>query len=230
MLNHAMILAAGLGLRMRPLTLTCPKPLISVAGRTMIDRVMDHLDEVQIQHRVVNCHWLGEQIHHHFAHHPTLQFSDEVELLETGGGVAKALPFLGNSSFFVCNADVIWTNGEKPALQRMAEFWNEQEMDVLLMIYPLDKAFGYEGSGDFFCDQTHSLERRGSHSHSPYLFTGVQILKTSLFENCPKGAFSLNYIYDRVASEGRLKGLVHDGGWYHVGTVSSLHDVHEILR
>lgn len=220
--SHAMVLAAGLGLRMRPLTLERPKPLLTVGGRSMLDRVFDHLDHAQVPHRVVNAHWLGHHIHQHLADRPGVTISDEEQLLETGGGVAKALPLLGENGFFVINADIIWTDGQRPALRRLAEAWDESRMDGLLLLAATATAFGYEGSGDFFLAEEGRLKRRTGDQTCPTLFAGVQILHPRLFANAPEGAFSLNRLYDQALAAGRLFGILHDGGWYHIGTPAAL--------
>ncbi len=228
--THAMILAAGLGLRMRPLTERTPKPLIPVAERSMLDRVLDHLDQVGVANRVVNTHWLGEQIHRHLAGHPGIAFSDEADLLETGGGVAKALPLLGERAFYVCNADILWTNGSSPALARLAAAWEDARMDGLLLLQSTATAFGYEGRGDFLVGPDGRLRRRAPEETSPTLFTGVQILHPRLFAGAPAGKFSLNLLYDRAAAAGRLYGILHDGAWYHIGTPQALAEAEEIIR
>lgn len=228
--THAMVLAAGLGLRMRPLTETTPKPLISVGGRTMLDRVFDHLDQVGVPQRVVNVHWLGDQIRDHLAHRSDTVISDESDaLLETGGGVARALPLLGQTAFFVCNADIIWRNGSVPALRRLADAWDGERMDALLLMQRTAGAFGYDGRGDFFMDTKGVLTRRVEKQVSPYLFAGVQILHPRLFQDCPQGAFSLNRLYDRAGAAGRLFGIAHDGEWYHVGTPDAVGEAEELM-
>ncbi len=220
--THAMVLAAGLGLRMRPLTEHTPKPLIPVAGRCMLDRVFDRLDEADVPHRVVNLHWLPEKIAAHLASHPGVVLSHEDVLLETGGGVANALPLLGERAFFVCNADIIWLDGSRPALTRLAEAWDEARMDALLLLEPTGEAFGYDGPGDFTRDGDGRLQRRGGSPRAPFVFTGVQILHPRLFTGAPPGIFSLNILYDRAQAQGRLFGLVHDGAWLHIGTPQTL--------
>ncbi len=227
--SHAMILAAGLGLRMRPLTLTLPKPLISVAGRCMLDRVLDHLDQVGVADKVVNAHWLGEAIHRHLAGRPGIAISDEAVLLETGGGVAQALPQLGEAAFYVCNADIVWQNGSEPALARLAAAWDDQRMDALLLLQSTATAFGYAGSGDFLLDADGRARRRPAAGVSPLLFAGVQILHPRLFAGCTVTPFSLNRLYDRAAAAGRLCGLVHDGAWYHIGTPAALAEAEKII-
>ncbi|PKU21507.1 nucleotidyltransferase family protein [Telmatospirillum siberiense] len=227
--SHAMLLAAGLGLRMRPLTLTVPKPLIPVAGRTMLDRILDHLDAAGVGQRVVNTHWLGETLHRHLAGRIDIVFSDEAELLETGGGVLKALPLLGADPFFVCNADIVWTNGPAPALGRLADAWDGEKMDALLLMQRTATAFGYDGPGDFFLDSAGRATRRREKEVSPTLFAGVQILHPRLFSEAAPGKFSLNRLYDRAEADGRLYGIVHDGGWYHIGTPDALAEAEDLI-
>jgi MurNAc alpha-1-phosphate uridylyltransferase len=228
--THAMVLAAGLGLRMRPLTEATPKPLIAVGGRTMLDRVLDHLDEVGVPNTVVNAHWLAPQIHAHVVCRPGTVVSDEsAALLETGGGVTKALPLLGRGPFYVCNADIIWRNGPIPALRRLAAAWDGERMDALLLMQKVATAFGYEGHGDFHLNQDGVARRRGEGEETPYLFAGVQILHPRLFTAAPAGAFSLNLLYNRAQAAERLYGLVHDGEWYHVGTPDALTAAESLL-
>lgn len=228
--SHAMILAAGLGLRMRPITETVPKPLVGVAGRTMLDRVLDHLDEAGVSSRVVNMHWLAGKIEAHLAGRAGVRLSDERDgLLETGGGVARALPLLGAAPFFVCNADSLWRNGPVPALRRLAAAWDDGRMDALLLMARKATAFGYEGPGDFSLDAAGRARRRRGAKAVPYVFAGVQILHPRLFHDLPAGAFPLNLLYGRAEDEGRLYGLVHDGEWYHIGTPRALKDAEALL-
>ncbi|MBI5165998.1 MAG: nucleotidyltransferase family protein [Magnetospirillum sp.] len=228
--THAMVLAAGLGLRMRPITLTTPKPLVAVAGRTMLDRALDHLAEAGVARIVVNTHWLSERIHAHLGERPGLSLVHEEVLLETGGGVAHALPLLGEQPFYVVNSDIVWTDGAQPALARLAEAWDSERMDAMLLLQPTATAVGYEGAGDFFLDPAGVPRRRHDREVAPLLFSGVQILSPRLFAAAPTGKFSLNVLYDRALEEGRLFGLVHDGCWYHVGTPEALPDVEAMLR
>jgi N-acetyl-alpha-D-muramate 1-phosphate uridylyltransferase len=220
----AMVLAAGLGKRMRPLTDTLPKPLVPVAGRALIDRVLDRLEEAGIGRVVVNLHHFRPTLEAHLRQRaaPKLQFKPEAELLETGGGVKNALDLLGPDAFFVTNADVLWLDGKRSALGRLGEAWNDKEMDALLLLQRTTSAFGYEGSGDYFCDPLGRLRRRKGNEISPYIFAGIQILHPRLFAGAPDGAFSLNRLYNKAQEEGRLFGLVHDGRWFHVGTPEGL--------
>jgi N-acetyl-alpha-D-muramate 1-phosphate uridylyltransferase len=227
--RRGMVLAAGLGLRMRPITATIPKPLISVAGRTLLDRAIDRLEEAGVEEVVVNVHYLGAQIERHLQERHLQErhlqdgqrarciVSFEPERLETGGGVARALPLLGTAAFFVVNSDIILLNGPRPALVNLAAAWDETTMDALLLLHRIVAAPGYEGAGDFFMGQRGRLRRRQEPHHAPYLFTGVQMLHPRLFACAPKGAFSLNVLYDHAIAAGRLYGLVHDGQWFHVG-------------
>jgi MurNAc alpha-1-phosphate uridylyltransferase len=224
-----MILAAGLGVRLRPITERLPKPLVPVAGRTMLDRVFDHLDQASVAHRVVNLHWLGGMIRAHLAGRPGVVFSEEGRLLDTGGGVAKVLPLLGEQPFFVCNADVVWRNGAVPALARLAAAWRDEQMDALLLLQPTTRAFGYDGPGDYFLDTLGRATRRVGRAVSPLVFTGVQILHPRLFAGTPSDPFSLNLLYDRSQAGERLFGIVHDGEWYHIGTPAGLADAERQL-
>jgi len=228
--THAMVLAAGLGLRMRPITDTLPKPLVSVAGRTMLDRALDHLDRAGVAHKVVNTHWLPQKIADHLVGRADITLSPEDVLLETGGGVAKALPLLGRGPFYVVNSDIIWTDGGAgSALSRLASAWDDSRMDGLLLMQRTATALGYDGDGDFFLSADGIPTRRGARQVAPLLFSGVQILSPRLFTDAPSGKFSLNVLYDQALEAGRLFGLVHDGRWYHVGTPQALPVVEQAL-
>jgi MurNAc alpha-1-phosphate uridylyltransferase len=229
--SHAMVLAAGKGLRLRPITLSRPKPLVEVAGQAMLDGVLDRLAEAGVAKAVVNTHHLGHMIEGHLMSRkaPRIRISREEALLETGGGVKKALPLLGSRPFYAINGDVIWRDGKTPALRRLAEAWDEEAMDVLLLLQPTASAIGYEGKGDFVMDQLGRLRRRKEGEVAPFLFAGLQILRHSLFADTPDGPFSLNLLYDRALAAGRLRGLRHDGAWYHVGTPEDLARVEAAL-
>ncbi len=227
--THAMILAAGEGRRMRPLTEHRPKPLVPVAGKALIEYSLSLLEASHIDSAVVNASYLAtmlesyltkrEGIHVHISH--------EAERLETGGGIAKALPLLGDRPFYTMNSDVILCDGPyEPALKRLAYAWNEEWMDALLLITPRDRATGYDGPGDFFLEPDGRLKRRGKAKQAPYVYTGTQILHPRLFTDYPQGAFSLNELYNRQMDESggllNIGGLVHDGGWLHVGTPEAI--------
>ncbi len=228
--RRAMVLAAGLGLRMRPITEHTPKPLVSVAGRTMLDRALDHLAVAGVSHFVVNTHWLADKVAAHLSGRPGITLSHEDELLETGGGVAKALPHLGDEPFYVVNSDIIWTDGATPALRRLAEAWDDSRMNALLLLQRTATAMGYEGPGDFFLDAEGVPRRRRDREVAPLLFSGVQILSPRLFRDAPAGRFSLNVLYDRALEDGRLFAILHDGRWYHVGTPDALPQVEAALE
>ena len=217
-ITTAMVLAAGLGTRMQPLTDTRPKPLIPLAGRTLIDRVLDHLENAGVSRIVVNTHYKAEMLERHLAERADIDLSPEPDLLETGGGVKNALPRLGAEAFFVVNSDAVWLDGPTPALQRMAQVWNGETMDALLLFQRTVAVRGPAGRGDFFLDSDGYARRRRERAIAPYLFAGVQILHPRLFKDAPDGAFSLNLLYDRAEEAERLRGIVHDGEWYHVGT------------
>lgn len=225
--KYAMVLAAGLGQRMRPLTNTTPKPLIKVAGRPMLDRILDHLAAAGVDHVVVNAHHLADQVMEHIAARngqlPAVTLSDERDLLlDSGGGVVKALPQLGGKPFFVLNGDMLYADGGAMALVRLAAAWNPVVMDALLLVIPAAHAVGHDGPGDFFMDDDGRLTRRGTAPSAPYVFMGVQILNPALFDGFKAEPFSLNKIYDKALARGRLYGLVHDGFWAHVGTPDAI--------
>lgn len=224
-ITSAMVLAAGLGLRLRPITENLPKPLVPVRGRTMLDRALDALVAARVTNCIVNTHYLGQMIVDRLQGRtaPSIRISAEEVLLDTGGGVARALPMLGAAPFYSVNADILWEEGPgNTALARLAAAFDAAAMDALLLVVPLDRAVGYDGPGDFFLGGDGRLARRGDASRAPYVFTGVQVLHPRLMAGCPAGPFSLNVLYDRAIAGGRLGGLVHDGRWFHVGTPEGL--------
>tara|TARA_R100000005_G_scaffold96682_1_gene86002 strand:- start:4281 stop:5009 length:729 start_codon:yes stop_codon:yes gene_type:complete len=224
---RAMILAAGLGTRLRPITDVTPKPLVRVAGRALIDYCFDLLRMAGIRQVVVNKHHLGDQISDYLSHVTGFDFaiSDETEaLLETGGGVKKALPFLGADPFFVLNSDVIVRDRAASSLGLMHDRWDDREMGALLLLHPVGTAVGYAGSGDFHLEESGRIRRRREGETAPFLFTGVQLLDPGLFAETTMDAFSLNVIYDKALASGRLYGLVHDGEWLHVGTPDAVEE------
>jgi len=217
-IDTGMVLAAGLGTRMQPLTDARPKPLIALAGKTLIDRVLDHLNGVGVSRIVVNTHYMADMLEAQLAKREDIVISPEPDLLETGGGVRNALPLLGENEFFVINSDAVWLDGPTRALDRMMRAWNDDEMDALLLFQRTVAVRGAAGRGDFFLDSEGYASRRQERGIAPFLFAGVQILHPRLFETAPDGAFSLNILYDRAQEAGRLHGIVHDGEWFHVGT------------
>lgn len=229
----AMVLAAGLGTRLRPITDHTPKPLVSVAGRSLLDRCLDRLVEAGVSSAVVNIHWLGSQIRDHLTSRRdiAITISDETDLLlETGGGLVKALPLLGDAPIFAVNADLIWRdNGTPSSLQRLAEAFDPAHMEALLLLQPRERATGHGGPGDFALAADNRLIRRGTQATAPYVYTGVQILQPSLLRDAPAGPFSLNVFYDRAIAAGRLYGLVHQGDWMDVGTHDGLAQAEALL-
>lgn len=221
-IRTAMVLAAGRGTRMRHLSKARPKPLTVLAGRTLLDRVLDHLEAAGVERIVVNTHYMGEMITEHLSKRSGIILSPEDVLLETGGGVRQALPHLGDGPFYVINSDAVWGNGPAPALRRLAAAWRDETMDALLLCQRMVAVAGTSGRGDFFLDPLGRVRRRDSREIAAFLFAGVQILHPRLFAGSPEGAFSLNRLYDAAAATNRLYGIVHDGEWYHVGTPEQL--------
>lgn len=221
-IKTAMILAAGKGERMRPLTDACPKPMIVVAGKPMLDYAVDQLEKEKVEKIVVNvCHH-GAMIVEHLEKRvrPHIIFSEEVERLETGGGVLKALPELGKNPFFVINGDILWSNKNGNTLKMLQDAWRD-EMDALLLVVPLKAARGYDGLGDYDLLTSGQLKRR-TEEKANYVYGGVQILHPRLFEGAESGPFSLNKLYDKAEQKGRLYGFEHKSLWFHVGTPESL--------
>lgn len=222
--TRAMMLAAGLGTRMRPLTLTRPKPLIEVAGRSLLDRGVDALQRAGVSQVVVNKHYLADQIDGWAAARATPHIivqDEEALILDTGGGVAKALPHLGPDPFFVLNSDSFWVDGPAPALQRMRDAWNDATMDCLLLLARKNHSTGFDGPGDFDMDDTGRLARRSGET-AEHVYAGAYLVHPRLFRDAPEGAFSMNELWNRALAEGRLHGLVHDGWWLHVGTPDAI--------
>ncbi len=231
--KSAMVLAAGLGTRMRPLSDTTPKPLIEVGGRALIDHALDRLAEAGVEHAVVNVHHLAEQIIEHVAgrRQPEVTISDERDaLLETGGGVVKALPLLGTDPFFILNSDSFWTEGPRPNLAALAQAWDAWRMDALMLLAPTVSAIGYDGRGDFFMDEIGRLMPRTETDVAPFVYTGVGIAEpTAMFADAPDGPFSLNMLIDRISEAGRLFGMRIDGTWFHVGTPGAIEEAERAL-
>lgn len=223
--RRAMVLAAGLGRRMRPLTDTVPKPLVKLAGKPLIDHAVDRLAAAGVDTVVVNIHHLANQMEEWARGRtlPSILLSDERDcLLDTGGGVAKALPHLGRWPFFVVNSDSLWIDGPAPALDRMRRSWSGQAMDALLLLSPIAHAVGYCGPGDFELHADGMLARRPSQGTAPFVFAGCSLVAPSLFAGAPAGRFSLNLLWDRAIAAGRLYGLRHDGLWLHVGAPEAI--------
>jgi MurNAc alpha-1-phosphate uridylyltransferase len=222
--SRAIVLSAGLGLRMRPLTDHLPKPLVAVAGRTLLDRALDRCAAAGIETVVVNTHHLAGQIERHLATRtkPRVVLSHETELLDTGGGVAKALPHLLPGPFYAINSDSLWLDGAQDTLHRLAAAWDGQRMDALLLLQATADLLGYDGPGDFHRAPDGRLSRRREGARAPYVFIGVQLLAAGLLEGVAVEKFSLNRLYDKAMAAGRLYGLVHDGAAFHVGTPDAI--------
>jgi N-acetyl-alpha-D-muramate 1-phosphate uridylyltransferase len=221
-----MVLAAGHGERMRPLTLRMPKPLVPLAGRPLIDHVLDRLGAAGVETAIVNVHYLADQLEEQLRHRvsrPAILISDERgELLDTGGGAKQALPKLGAGPFFIHNADTVWSEGASPALRRMLKLWDPAIMDSLLLLAPLASSIGYGGRGDFAMAPDGRLTRRGEKQIVPFAFAGVSLCDARLFADSPDGRFSLNLLWDRALDRGRVYGMRLDGHWMHIGTPDAL--------
>jgi len=228
----AMILAAGLATRLRPLSLERPKALMEVAGKPLLDHALDRLAEVDVARAVVNTHYLADQIERHLAGRkkPAITISHEEPILDTGGGIAKALPLLGPDPFYAINAKIVWRGGREEALRRLAAIWDDAKMDALLLLQPTVTAVGYEGPGDLNMDQFGALRFRESQEIAPFVYASIQIVHPRLFDGAPTGAFPLRPLWERAAAAGRLHGLRHDGEWYLVSTPAGLAAAEEQLR
>jgi len=223
--RRAMVLAAGIGMRMRPLTDRMPKPLVRVGGRALIDHVLDRVADAGVEHAVVNVHHFADQIERHLdgRQRPQVIISDERErLLDTGGGIVKSLAALGADPFFLVNADTLWIEGVRPNLERLAAAFDPGAMDGLLLLAPSATSIGYEGRGDFTLAADGRLRRRGEREIVPFVYAGAAILTPSLFANAPAAPFSVTRLFDRAEAQGRLHGLRLEGLWMHVGTPAAI--------
>jgi MurNAc alpha-1-phosphate uridylyltransferase len=232
MMPHtAMMLAAGLGTRMRPITDHTPKPLVKVGGKSLIDWPLDQLAAARVPRAVVNVHHLAPLLIDHLKHRaaPTVIISDETAaLLDTGGGVVKALPLLGNDAFFVFNCDAIIADGATPMLNRLAAAWHDG-LDVLMLLHPRATAHGFDGAGDFFVARDGTMKRRGGATEAPYVYAGAYILHPRALAGEPATPFSMNRVWDRAIAAQRMKAIVHDGAWYHVGTPEAVGETETLL-
>jgi MurNAc alpha-1-phosphate uridylyltransferase len=220
-----MVLAAGRGERMRPLTERMPKPLVPVAGKPLLDHVLDRLAAAGVERAIVNVHYLAGMVEDHLCGRtsPQIAISDERDtLLDTGGGVVKALPLIAAAPFFHLNSDTIWIDGAKPNLERLGEAFDPDNMDALLLLAPVSASIGYDGRGDFTMMPDGRLKRRAEREVAPFVYAGAAILRPELFKNAPSGAFSLNKLFDRAAAAGRLHGVRLEGVWMHVGTPDAI--------
>lgn len=230
----AMVMAAGLGKRMRPLTVTRPKPLVEVAGKTLLDHTMDHLREAGIKRAVVNVHYLADQVEAHLkarAGDIDVLISDErAQLMETGGGIVQAREMLGDKPFFTVNSDTLWVDGPITSLHALAAAWDDEKMDALLLLVPLARAYSHKGQGDFRLDPLGRItERRKPARLAPFVYAGAQILSPRVIKDWPEGPFSTNLFWNRAMEAGRLWGAVHQGLWFDVGTPGAVKEAEEIL-
>jgi MurNAc alpha-1-phosphate uridylyltransferase len=231
--NTAMIMAAGKGTRMMPLTADRPKPLVEVGGVALLDHVLDHLRDAGVRKIVVNAHYLADQVEAHLAAHATdfeVSISDERDLLrDTGGGLVQALPMISDDPFICVNADNWWTNDGQNAISRLMAHWDAARMDVLMLLVPLAAAYNSQGIGDFNMDADGRLSRREGDAPAPYVWTGIQLLSKQLIIDPPSDVFSTNVFWDRAIAEGRCMGLVHEGMWFDVGYPAAIAATEERL-
>ena len=220
-----MVFAAGLGVRMRPITNTIPKPLVTVGGRTLIDHCLDRLAEVGVETAIVNVHWLADQIEAHLEARtaPKIVISDErAKLLDQGGAIKKALPLIGDQPFFICNTDALWIEGPRSELDRLIKFFDPARMDALLLVAQAAGAVGVDWPGDFTMDPFNRLTKRDPRHVAPFVYAGVGVIKPQLFEGVAEDAFKLAPFFFRAAERGRLYGTRLDGAWLHVGRPESV--------
>ena len=224
--HTAMIMAAGLGKRMRPLTATRPKPLIEVNGKALLDHVLERLRHAGVRKVVVNVHYLADALEAHLQsrdHGLEVEISDERDLLlETGGGLVRAAPLIDSDPFLALNSDNLWIDGPADTLKLLASHWDDGKMDALLLLVPQARALNHKGMGDFHMDSSGRIRRREKSHVAPFVFTGIQIVSKRLLRDAPTGPFSTNILWDRAIDEGRCFGAVHQGLWFDVGTPQSI--------
>jgi N-acetyl-alpha-D-muramate 1-phosphate uridylyltransferase len=224
--DTAMIMAAGLGKRMRPLTATKPKPLIEVSGKALLDHVLEKLRTAGVKKIVVNVHYLADALEAHLEsrdHGLDFVVSDERDLLmETGGGLVKAAPLIECDPFLALNSDNLWIDGPADTIKLLASQWDDRKMDALLLLVPQARALGHKGMGDFHMDREGRIRRRQRSRVAPFVFTGIQVVSKRLLRDAPEGPFSTNLLWDRAIEEGRAFGAVHQGLWFDVGTPQSI--------
>jgi MurNAc alpha-1-phosphate uridylyltransferase len=217
----AMLLAAGLGTRMRPLTDTTAKPLLTLGGRTLLDHALDRLGAAGVERVVVNTHWHADAVAAHLAARaemPRTVLRREEALLDTGGGVLAALDMLGPDPFFVVNGDSFWLDGPTPALDRLSAAWDAADADALLLVHRTFETRAETGPGDFFLDPLGTVRRRREGEILPYIYAGIQLVAPRLLAEAPQGRFSMTLAWDRAIAAGRLRAIVHDGLWFHLST------------
>ena len=231
--DTAMVMAAGLGKRMRPLTATKPKPLIEVAGKPLLDHVLDRLRAAGVRKVVVNVHYLADSLQAHLARTAAgldVTISDERELLlETGGGLVKAQAMIDSDPFLAINSDNLWIDGPADTLKLLASHWDRAKMDALLLLVPQARAMNHRGQGDFHMDRSGRLRRRARSRVAPFVYTGIQIVSKALLRDAPEGPFSTNLLWDRAIADGRCFGAVHQGLWFDVGNPQSIRATEQVL-
>lgn len=229
----AMVMGAGLGKRMRPLTATRPKPLVKVAGRALLDHALDRLRAAGVKKAVVNVHYLADALEAHLRNRVKgieIVISDERDqLLETGGGLVHALPLIDADPFLVANADNLWIDGPIDTLRLLASNWDDAKMDALLLLVPLARANCHGGQGDFHLSPEGRISRRKPGTVAPFVYTGIQMASKRLLRDAPSGAFSTNILWDRAIAAGRCYGAVHQGLWFDVGTPAAIRKTEAIL-
>lgn len=235
MIQTAMILAAGRGSRMKHLTDTCPKPLIRVVGKTLLETILQKAKQAEITQFIVNTCYLGDQIESCLKKHPdSILFSREETALETGGGIKKALPDLikngGENGFFALNADTLWEDASISVFNRLRSAWNPDKMDALLALVPKENTFGDVKDGNYFIENNLPRRQRPDEKDIPYVFMGIQILHPRLFEGETRTFFTVRDLYDKAEKQGRLQAIIHDGRWFHVGTPEAVEQANTILQ
>jgi MurNAc alpha-1-phosphate uridylyltransferase len=228
----AMLLAAGLGTRMRPLTDATPKPMLPLGGRPLIDHALDRLVEAGVQTTIVNAFWQADRLTAHLATRtqPHIILRRETDLLDTGGGVRAALDQLGMAPFYVVNGDAFWLNGTTPALTRLADAFDPDKLDAVLLVYRTAQVHAEVGYGDFMVDSWGRMRRRREREIAPYLYAGVQVISPAMFADAPDGPFSMNLVWDRAIEADRIRAVVHDGLWFHLSTPADLSDAESVLQ
>jgi MurNAc alpha-1-phosphate uridylyltransferase len=227
-----MVMAAGLGKRMRPLTASQPKPMVRVGGKPLIDHALDRLNDAGVEKAVVNVHYLADSLEAHLGSRgaPKVVISDERgELLETGGGMVKAQPQLPDP-FFCLNADNIWIDGPRSAFADLSARWNPEEMDALLLLVSHARAVNFDGTGDFYMDPRGKIRRRVQGRIAPFIYTGIQLVSHRLLRDAPEGKFSTNVLWNRAIEEGRLYGVSFTGLWFEVGTPDAIRPTEDALQ
>ncbi len=231
--STAMVMAAGLGKRMRPLTASRPKPLIEVAGKTLLDHVLDRLRAAGVSKVVVNVHYLADALEAHLANRGgglDVTISDERDLLlETGGGLVRAAPLIECDPFIAVNSDNLWVDGPADTLKLLASHWDDKSMDALLLLVPQARAQNHRGQGDFHMDRSGRLRRRARSHVAPFVYTGVQMLSKRMLRDAPEGAFSTNLLWDKAIAAGRCFGAVHQGLWFDVGNPQAIRATEQVL-